>query len=81
MRLSQGLRTLLKALAFFLRHRGLQDFDDAAAADDARQREGHTKPRLQTANWDHSVLIVEHHFGNTGRYDADAVLAGAHGLR
>ena len=47
-----------------------------AAADDARQREGHPKPRLQTANWDHGVLIVEHHFGNAGRYDANAVLAG-----
>ena len=54
---------------------GSKTWRDAAATDDARQGEGHPKLRLQAADGDHGVLIVEHHFGNARRYNADAVLA------
>src|SRR5262245_25316159 len=71
----QGVRAFAESLAFFLRHVRLEHFDHAAAADDARQGQRDAKLLLIAADRNDRALVIEHHLGDTGRYDADSVLA------
>src|SRR6516162_9879366 len=75
-RFVEGVRTLPKPLAFLVGHFGFEHLDRAAAADDARQGQRDAKPLLIAADRNDRALVVEHHLGDPGRYDADAVLAG-----
>ena len=75
-RLVEGLRTLAQALAFFVRHFRLENFDHAATADDARQRQRDAKFLLIAADRNPRTFVIEHHLGDPCRYDADSVLAG-----
>src|SRR5262245_62269266 len=74
-RLAQGVCALPKPLAFFVGHVGFEHLDHAAAADDARQGQRNSKLLLIAADRNDRAFVIEHHLGDTGRYDADSVLA------
>src|SRR5262249_33319355 len=71
-----GRPPFAESLAFFLRHVRLEHLDHAAAADDARQGQRDAKLLLIAADRNDRVLVIEHHLGDPGRYDADSELAG-----
>src|SRR5262249_15097228 len=73
--LVQAVCTLAQAFAFFVRHFRLEHLGHALAADNAWQRQGHSKLRLVTSDRDDRALVAQHHLGDTRRYDADAGLA------
>src|SRR5262249_20977921 len=71
----QGVRAFAESLAFFLRHVRLEHLDHAATADDARQGQRDAKLLLIAADRNDRALVIEHHLGDTGRYDPDSFLA------
>src|SRR5215471_7596755 len=74
-RLVESICTAPEPLAFFLRHVRLEHLDHAAAADDARQGQRDAKLLLIAADRNDRAFVIEHYLGDTGRYDADSVLA------
>src|SRR5262249_49055054 len=53
-----------------------EHLEHTVPADDARQRQRDPELLLIAADRNHRALVIEHHLGDTGRYDPDAVLAG-----
>src|SRR5258706_10692543 len=76
-RFAESLRTPSEPFPFVLRHVRLEHLDHAATADDARQRQRHAEVFLITADRNDRALVVEHHLGDTRRYNPDSVLARA----
>src|SRR5215467_1902230 len=74
-RRAEGVCALPEPVAFIVGHGGFEHLDRAAAADDARQGQRDAKLLLIAADRNDRALVIEHHLGDAGRYDADAVLA------
>src|SRR5262249_31278081 len=74
-RLVEGICAAPEPLAFFIRHFRFEHLDHTAAPDYARQRQRDSEFLLIAADRYHRALVIEHHLGDTDRYDPDAVLA------
>jgi hypothetical protein len=71
----QSSRAFLQSFALFVRQIGNKHRFDAACTEDTGQRQGDPERLLKASDRDNRALVVQDHFGDTRRHDADSILA------